>query len=531
MRKNLKNHWLLILAILLGFLLRFWRVGSLPVILNRDEAALAYNAYLLSETGKDEWGRSWPISLESFGDYKLPGYVWVLVSLFEVFTPTDTIVRLPSVISGTLLILVTFLWIRSLKIPKKFAILGAWLVALLPVSIFYSRMAYEANVGLTLMVAALWLITDLKSKWNFKRISLLFLILLFGIFTYNTPWLLLPFFAGYTFLLFPYKKRKKSLLLIGMMGVIFLVGVKVFLSLTAQKSGITIFSDETIWSEWINYRENLDPRWLWLLGSKYAYWLGLIWQRFWQSFTPDFLVTHGDNHSWHSLPTWGHLSWLVYGAGWIGLVNSLKRIIVSLKLLKKSAKKKLEFKQEIALVFLLFTSISASVITVDSPHATRSLLFFIIWVVFAVKGLEWLYKLKIWQTKKVFWFVVISIMFLETIWHSHQLFNTYPKNQEMFQPGYDSMIQFIDKKSSGKPVAIVDPSGYSYILTAWYLKMSPETYFSTNVRQLPDKIGFRYGEQVANFHFIASPDDASETEEILLQWRPKNNGWQIYGLN
>src|SRR3990172_6192442 len=99
----MKKYLWLWLIIGVAFLQRFWQVGQLPATLNRDEAAVAYNAFLLSETGKDEWGRSWPVALESFGDYKLPGYSLVLMPFFKLLGLNDWVVRLPSVIAGTVL--------------------------------------------------------------------------------------------------------------------------------------------------------------------------------------------------------------------------------------------------------------------------------------------------------------------------------------------------------------------------------------------------------------------------------------------
>ncbi len=92
------------LLLLVGLVLRFYKLGEIPSILNRDEAALAYNAYLLSEVGHDEWQRSWPYALESFGDYKLPGYVLAVVAVFRVLPLTDLAVRLPSAVAGVVMI-------------------------------------------------------------------------------------------------------------------------------------------------------------------------------------------------------------------------------------------------------------------------------------------------------------------------------------------------------------------------------------------------------------------------------------------
>ncbi|MFZ5437854.1 MAG: ArnT family glycosyltransferase [Patescibacteria group bacterium] len=531
MIKLLKQHWILILALVVGFALRFYRVELLPSILNRDEAGLAYNAYLLAETGQDEWGRVWPLALESFGDYKLPGYAWALIPLFKLFGLADWVVRLPSVIAGTLLILLSYCWFKSLKIKETFALVGAWLVALLPVSIFYSRMAYEANLALSLMVTALWLITLLSQKWSSRKFVWLLICLVLAIFTYNTPWLLLPFLLIYVYLLFPRKnstQQKQTWWLILAMGIIFILGAKVFIPLTGQKSGITIFTDETVWSDWIAYREALDSRWLWLLGSKYVYWLGLIWTRFWQSFTPQFLVTNGDSHPWHSLTTWGHLTFLIYSLGWLGLVLTIKKLwqtgwqkSLLLQNLAPAAR------TELANLFLFIATLAPAVITVDAPHTTRSLLFFIFWVLWAVKGLAWLVEQKFWPSKTIFWLMLSLIIWVETLWHLQQLFIVYPQNQLTFQPGYAGMVQLIEKTAPNANIAVVDPDGYLYILTAWYLRISPEEYFATNVRQLPNQIGFRYGERVTHYHFIAQPADRAASEKVLLEWHGK--GWKITG--
>ena len=112
---NKKINWLLISITLLAFFLRVWQLGQLPAILNRDEAALAYNAYLLSTTGQDEWQKSWPLTLESFGDYKLAGYPLLLIPFLKIFGLTDLAVRLPSALAGTVLVPLVFLLAKKIK--------------------------------------------------------------------------------------------------------------------------------------------------------------------------------------------------------------------------------------------------------------------------------------------------------------------------------------------------------------------------------------------------------------------------------
>ena len=73
---NKKVRFLLALIFFLGFLVRIWQIDKTPPGLNRDEASIGYTAYSLLKTGKDEYGKTWPLSFKSFGDWKLPLYIY-----------------------------------------------------------------------------------------------------------------------------------------------------------------------------------------------------------------------------------------------------------------------------------------------------------------------------------------------------------------------------------------------------------------------------------------------------------------------
>ena len=54
----------LLLIIILASLLRIWNLNNFPVGFNADEAAIGYNAYSLLQTGKDEYGSSFPLAFK-----------------------------------------------------------------------------------------------------------------------------------------------------------------------------------------------------------------------------------------------------------------------------------------------------------------------------------------------------------------------------------------------------------------------------------------------------------------------------------
>ncbi len=519
---------LLILAgiFCLGLCLRLFNLANLPRQLNRDEAALAYNALLLKETGQDEWGRRWPLALESFGDYKLPGYPLLLVGVFSLFGYSDVATRLPSALAGSLLIVLAYWWGRRLKWSVSFSLVTALLIAVTPIFWFYSRMAFEANVGLVLLVASLGLLW-----WGVKgrpsRLSDLLAIGLYllAVFTYNTPLLLLPFIMASLPAVRGVRDFKAWLWpMVGLLIVGMLAG-SVLLPLSAQKSGITIFSDETIWQQSIDYRAQFSGLTQKIIGSKYVYFGLIAVKNFWLSFSPSFLVTRGGAHPWHQLPNWGHLYWIVYGTGLVGIGVMLAGVLTFLRNVFK--KKALQVSNDLLLLYLLIISLAPSVITVDSPHATRSLLFFFIFSLVAVRGVQFLQTRFPVRLQNLVLGSFVLLLLISAGQYSVAYFYEYPQQQGVFQPGLESTLQSIEQKYPGQPVAVVDGSGYLYILITWYLKMTPQTYFASVIKQLPNQIGFKYGQQVGRYHFIAEPADRSPEEKIMMEWESIGQAWSV----
>src|SRR6185369_5348733 len=65
-----------------------------------DESSVAYNAFTISETGRDEYGVAWPLYFRAFGDYKNPVYVYLLAFIFRVTGPSILVARALSATLG-----------------------------------------------------------------------------------------------------------------------------------------------------------------------------------------------------------------------------------------------------------------------------------------------------------------------------------------------------------------------------------------------------------------------------------------------
>ena len=57
MFKTIKPHWYLLAIFLVGLFLRLFQLGLHPINLNRDELAVGYNSYSLTQTAHDEHGQ------------------------------------------------------------------------------------------------------------------------------------------------------------------------------------------------------------------------------------------------------------------------------------------------------------------------------------------------------------------------------------------------------------------------------------------------------------------------------------------
>ena len=80
-----KYLWLWVsLIVLLAFVLRVYKVDSVPVSLYWDEAASTYNAYSIGQTGKDEFGTPFPLLFRSFEDYKAPGNIYITAGITKI---------------------------------------------------------------------------------------------------------------------------------------------------------------------------------------------------------------------------------------------------------------------------------------------------------------------------------------------------------------------------------------------------------------------------------------------------------------
>lgn len=449
MGKKLKH--VIIVITLLAAVVRAVDFPNVPPELNRDEAALGYNAYSILKAGRDEWGMRYPVIFKSFGDYKLPGYIYMLVPFIATFGLNVWAVRLPSFLAGVALVPLVYLFVKRLTENRKWGVLSALVVAVSPWAIHYSRVGFEANAALALFIAGLTVL--LGKKKSLRQSILAYGLIYVSLLTYNAPLLLLPFILA---LLYAAKRitLKEVCITLGIGIIVFLM----VLPATAGKSKISVFSDplEASVRRDLRVEHASSPLWR-VYTNPIVYYPLLMGSKYVQTFLPRFLVTTGGANPWHQVPSGAHMLWTEYALFIVGLV-----------LLSASLKKRHAW---VTLGFLVLSPIPA-MITSDAPHATRSLLALLI---ICVVGGYGLFRLK--ERKTVF-LIVLLVLAVEGVMYLrayHVRFLTLP--QPEWNAGIGKAIKLAEeKRTEDGTVTYVGNVDFDYVYPLFYTVYDPTQF-------------------------------------------------------
>lgn len=213
--------FLFFLIILVAILLRFTFLSSVPPAGSLDEVSIGWNAYSILLTGKGEYGRSFPIIMQAYDDFRPAGYLYMVIPFVKLFGLTVLAVRLPSAILSVITVVGSFffakIFFKGYTYEKWISLLTMTLFAISPFHIYISRLGHEVNPGLTFaflgILFFLWGLLSPK-KW---------LILLAGIFwagsfyTYQSEKVFVPLIM-FTLILLFYKKvlENKKIVLVSL---------------------------------------------------------------------------------------------------------------------------------------------------------------------------------------------------------------------------------------------------------------------------------------------------------------------------
>jgi 4-amino-4-deoxy-L-arabinose transferase-like glycosyltransferase len=266
---------LLVVGALLIVAVVFLNVSSRnPPGFYRDESAIAYNAYTLSTSGRDEYGARTPLFIKSFGDYKSPAYVYLLAGVYAVTGPSTEAARWLSAVLGLGTILVLYLLAARISRQPLLGVAVAILAGLSPWLFEISRLVFE--VALEPVLIALFLLVLFRATtlaWR-RRDSVLMGLLLGALaYTYQVGRVLAPLYAIGLAVLFGRARRRQAMLTIGAFAATIVpIGIYSLVhpgATAARFRSVTYIHSGVPWWDIahrfvVNYFENLNP-WAWAI--------------------------------------------------------------------------------------------------------------------------------------------------------------------------------------------------------------------------------------------------------------------------
>lgn len=188
-----KIKWYFLLPIIvISLFTRLYRLNTVPPHLSNDEISIAYDAYSIIRTARDEHSHFMPLAFESHGTYKAPLYIYLLSPLTLVLPNSSATARLPSAIAGCLTVLFIIFLATELTKSYKLGLLSGFVLAITPWHIYTSRMALEANMALFFLTLGLWLIIRSINRPDLHQTTIGLFSLALSMYSYHTQWGLTP---------------------------------------------------------------------------------------------------------------------------------------------------------------------------------------------------------------------------------------------------------------------------------------------------------------------------------------------------
>lgn len=504
MKKLFKKEWFILLLIfLLAFFLRGFRLTQSPPSLDWDEVAIGWNAKTIFHTRRDEFGTRLPLAFRSFGDYKSPLLIYLTAPMVGIFGLNEWAVRLPTVVIGSLTILVFYFLTKELfkKMScKKLAVshlaaIASLLLAISPWHLQFSRPAFEPSLALFWVVLASFLfLKALKQSWLFIPSCLSFIL---SLYSYHSPKIFLPLFLLFLFLIYKKKILTKdnlsSLAASLVIGVLLLYPlIKVHLGGgSARFSGTSIF-----------YNEQEEKRaWDFNLALDLA-------QNYFSHFSPTFLFLGNDKNLRINIKEVGPL-----------YLIELPFLIWGLLVLYKQRK---ENWAQFLLSWLFLSPIPAMIGRV-APHTIRAFnmlpALLIINSLGIMSFLTWLRKKKKDKQKTfcILFFIFYFLNFIYYFYSYHFCFSVYAAKD--WQYGYKQMARYVQQQEDQvNQIIITSAYGQPHIFTYFFQQRDPmEIFWGQMVKYRFRDINWEQDQYLENVLLVGTP------EQIPLKAIP---GWQ-----
>lgn len=519
----MKRDTILILAaiLFLAIFLRFFALGAVPNGLYQDETAIGYNAYSILTTGKDEHGQSYPLYFKSFGDWKLPVYIYSAVPAVALFGMTPFAVRLPSAVFGVLSVAAMYFFTRRLTKNNNVSLLSAFILAVTPWHLHYSRATFEVSICLFLYLSGGYFLLRSAQEKVFKFFVLGTVLFVINLYTYNLTRLLTPalyilfVYYGRTYFMNTSRLQKYSLGLVLGLGALPLFAGVFGQGGVSSASGTLIHTSASVQAKILEFRSFLIELPPGLVKIFFNKWLMTLWvyiENIFSYISAQFFFISGSSHGNHGIGNFGQfymfmLPLLVLGL-WKGVAQK-RRYIYFL------------------LAFAIITVLVAA-LTRETTHATRSFFLLIPLTIFIAEGANFLYTW-IKGLKKIYRYTLGSIFSILVLFNVAYYLTSYyvvfPVEYAAAWRSEDGRLSdFIRDNAGGYDKVVFDSSvGNVYTALLFYGEYSPLEFQRTARFAPDDSEGFSRITSFGDYEFKTIDfENINKAENILYITTSKN---------
>lgn len=484
MRKIL-IYILITVAVLLAILTRFYKLGIAPKGIYLDEVGQGYSAYSILKTGKDEYGKSFPVVFRSFNTFQTPIYIYTMVPLIPIFGLTAFTVRFPSFFFSILSIPLLYLLIKELfsasaeKINlnktkiELIAVISSLLLSISPWHILFGRTDYECNIALFLYLLGVYFF--FKSLKKPKLIIASAISFAISIPAYQaeriiTPLTLIALFLRYRKIVLD-NKHLKSFIIGALLGI-FISLPTVLVAFTpgflARATGLNIFSHERFLPS--GYNLSYKGAFEWLINSSFLLSLKEFLSLYFSYLLPRnmfILGDYGPRSSFPQLSTFFLWQFPFYLYGIYLLVKD--KTLGTLRWY---------------VMFLLLISPLPAAVTRDPYSTIRALPLIIPQTIIISIGLsDLIFRLKsshMFIKFLLFGFSLIIILYsLGKLYSSIIILNEYYRANE-WNYGWEETVDEIKKLNPQYSIVVDNARSEPYIQILFYLKFDPSIYQKDN---------------------------------------------------
>lgn len=497
-KKNL-HSLLLILILCVSFFLRTYKITQVPASLAPDEVALGYNAFSILHSGMDEHGKFLPLSFLSFGDGKLPVYIYLDTIFVAFFGLTELAVKIPSILSGVMGTFLIFLIGNLFFKNKSIGLFAALLYAFSPWSIFFSRMAYEANLATAIFLGATYFFLKYIHKNNGSFLIASSTLFSLTVFTYHSYVLFSPLFI--TGLVFYYRKNikwDKSALYAGVICSLFLIVayfsiVQISLlkasNLSMYNSRNIIYNRvEILRGDKASKNETIEK----IIHNKYLGVSYQIIQNYLASFSSPFLFDKGGEKLLHNLSFFGNL----YTIEALFILTGLAALF---------------WNKEKCIPFLCIWGILGPIpssITEDAPNSARLMPIMPLLILISAYGfysvLKHVIKLKRMGRLVcvlVFFLFLVNVVYFIDIYFIHM--NDH--RARFFLYGFREAV-FLSQKYPDYKVVMRGPDNFPYIYFLFYNSFDVKDFINSVRYYPPTREGFLFVKSFDRYEFVDAID-------------------------